>query len=236
MFDQIVVAAIRAHARRAWPEECCGIVVRGEYCPLPNRHPRPKEHFRLEPADYIPLLCGDPIQAIVHSHVNGKDYPSVSDQEEQPKTGAAWGILLANEHHASVPFWFGDQAPIPPLRDRVFRHGVTDCYGLLRDWYRVRRKVVLPNFVRQDEWWDKGDNLFSDNFRAAGCVPIDRADLKNGDIVLGRVLSKKTNHCGIYLTGHMILHHLPKRPSRIDMLGPYERHKMITHYLRYVGC
>jgi proteasome lid subunit RPN8/RPN11 len=236
MFNVKVINDIRAHAMQEFPNECCGIVVDNQYIPLINRHEIPSEHFRIEPRDYLPLITNHEFQAVVHSHVNEKDWPSVSDQESQTKMKVPWGICIARENWASQPFWFGDQAPIPPIRNREFRHGVTDCYGLVRDWYRVHRNILLPNFIRQDDWWEKGDNLLEDNFGKAGFAPIERRELKKGDAVLGKVVSKKTNHCGVYMDGHMILHHLPKRPSRIDMLGPYERHKLITHYLRYVGC
>lgn len=233
MFSSEVIAGIKAHARRAWPEECCGIVAHSEYVPVVNRHPKPTEHFRMEPDEYLPLALGQ-LQAIVHSHTNDKDWPSVADQEEQMRSKLPWGILVARKDWVSEPFWFGDQAPIPPLKQRHFRHAVTDCYGLLRDWFRVHRKVTLPNFVRDEDWWEKGQNLLIDNFGLAGFVEIDPAVLKRGDVVLGRVVSKYVNHCGVYLGDGMIFHHLPGRPSRLDMLGPWK--KLITHYLRYVGC
>lgn len=236
MFQMNVVKEIKKHAVKTWPEECCGIVVNDQYIPLINRHRQPQKHFQIEPRDYLPFIITSPLQAVVHSHVNDKDYPSVSDQESQMKMKVPWGIVVARQSYSSTPFWFGDEAPIPPLRNRTFRHGVTDCYGLARDWFRVHRKILLKNFVRNDSWWEGDDNLLVDNFRDAGFVEIPRTELRKGDALLGKVVSEKTNHCGIYLDGHMILHHLPKRPSRIDMLGPYERHKMITHYLRYVGC
>src|SRR5574343_933514 len=96
MFPAEVIAGIKAHARRSWPEECCGIVAHSEYIPVVNRHPEPKEHFRMEPDEYLPLALGQ-LQAIVHSHTNDKDWPSVADQEEQMRSKLPWGILVARK-------------------------------------------------------------------------------------------------------------------------------------------
>jgi cell wall-associated NlpC family hydrolase len=233
MFERSVIEEMRRHARKTWPEECCGIVVEGRYYQLVNRHPDPREHFRIEPADYLPLLNGAPIQAVVHSHVNDHNFPSAADQRGQISMQVAWGIMVSRDGWTSEPFFFGDQAPTPNLKDRVFRHGCTDCYGLVRDWFKIKRGIVLPSFVRDENWWDHGDNLLVKNFTAFGFVEISWHDLAPGDCVLGCIMSKDPNHCGVYLGNNQIFHHLPNRPSRIDMLGPWRCR--ITHYLRYQG-
>jgi len=240
MFDSLI-DAIKNHAIRVYPEECCGLIVGGMYVPLINRHEDPANHFRIEPGDYLSLIGNSKIQAVVHSHTNGRDFPSRGDMAAQMEMEVPWGISLANENGANDPFWFGDQVPIPPLRERVFRHGVTDCYALVRDWYRIHRQIVLPNLPRDWEWWDANENILVDHFREFGFREIGgEKDLKWGDCVIGEIYdftcrhdAKPPNHCGVYVGGNQILHHLPNRPSRLDMLGPYR--KIITHYLRYAG-
>jgi len=46
------------------------------------------------------------------------------------------------------------------LVGREWSHGVLDCYALVRDWFRAERGVELPNFVRFDDWWKRGENLY----------------------------------------------------------------------------
>jgi cell wall-associated NlpC family hydrolase len=145
-----------------------------------------------------------------------------------------WGVVICNRYGSGTPFWFGDQVPMQPLKERTFRHGVTDCYALVRDWFKVYRKVALPDLARDWEWWDTEENVLLEHFHEFGFIEIERSELKWGDCVMGKVGvigSNVTNHCGVYLGEDQILHHLPNRPSRIDMLGPWS--KIITHYCRY---
>jgi cell wall-associated NlpC family hydrolase len=129
-------------------------------------------------------------------------------------------------------FWFGDEVPTPDLYGRQFRHGVTDCYGLVRDYYRVTYGILIKNYPRDDEWWNHGGNLLLDYFADAGFYRIDAVD-KPGDVVLAEVLSKVPNHCGVHVGNGELLHHLTDRPSRIDQLGHWM--KFVRMSLRYEG-
>lgn len=234
VFNEAISHWAKDHAERSFPQESCGIVVEDKYIPLPNRHEDPNNHFSIDPKDYLMFVQENPIQAIVHSHTNGRDYPSYHDQEAQIQMGIPWGIVLTGKNGSNDPFWWGGDV-LYPLMGREFRHGVTDCFGLVRDWYKIYRQIILPNLPREDNWWEININLLMDNFEYMGFYEIDGKDIKWGDCVIGKVLSKDyPNHCGVYIGDNQIYHHLPKRPSRIDMLGPWK--KIITNYFRYKSC
>ena len=229
MFTSDAVLAMKTHALAEYPRESCGIVVDGVYFPLPNRAADPERNFRIDDADYIEHA--DRIEAIVHSHPDGPLHPSAADMRGQIASAVPWAILAADGERCSEPLIWGDGAPVPELIGREFVHGVTDCYALVRDYYRTIIGIVLPEFPRDDEWWVKGQNLYLDHFGEAGfsVVPLD--DARVGDVVLMTVLSPVPNHAGVIFEPGTLLHHLPRRLSRREPLGLW--HRQIVHILRH---
>jgi cell wall-associated NlpC family hydrolase len=223
------LAAFTADAAVRWPEEACGVVTAAGYVALPNLAADPLIDFVL-PADA--WIAHGPVVAVLHSHTHSidrktgalvarpNDFPSIADQQAQPTTAVAWGIACVTssatgEIHVGEPFFFGDQAEIPPLIGRPFRHAVTDCYALVRDFFRLRG-VTIPNFVRDDEWWNAGGDLYREHFAEAGFHEIPQAEIREGDCFIARVHTPVPAHAGVYLGDGLVLHHLRGRLSRRD--------------------
>jgi proteasome lid subunit RPN8/RPN11 len=88
-----VVDAMRAHAERAYPDECCGAVVGEEdgaerrvldAWPLPNAAPAPQRRFVVAPADYRVAErrardAGLRLLGFYHSHPDAPAQPSTVD-------------------------------------------------------------------------------------------------------------------------------------------------------------
>lgn len=233
-----VIAGVIAHAIADYPNEACGIITaKSRYVRMTNTAAVPEKDFRISPEE---LLKHD-VGAIVHSHPDGPDFPSESDIAGQINTAVPWGICVVDSlGAASVPYFWGSFEYTPPLIGRQFRHGPSgsdgrgDCYALIRDWYQSERGITLPDFARADGWWtvDKGDkDLYVDHFDEAGFVEIRADEVKDGDVFMGRVLSEKINHAGIYIGGGMILHHLSGRESRREPLGRWI--KLVDKWVRY---
>lgn len=232
MFDARVISEIQAHAERDCPHEACGLVVDGSYLPRRNMADRREHGFRISPQSYVAAARRGLVQAVVHSHPNGPPHPTEADMRAQIESAVPWVIAVLNQGVASEVFWWGDGTPRPSLLGRKFRHGVTDCYALLRDYYAMVKNIALPEFPRRDQWWDDGGNLFEENFAEAGFKRLDGAGtLEAGDVVLGQIGGRVTNHCGVYLGRGLILHHLANRLSRREPIEPWKRY--ISHYLRY---
>jgi cell wall-associated NlpC family hydrolase len=130
--------------------------------------------------------------------------------------------------------YFEPSGYVAPLIGRPFCFGSLDCYGLVRDWYKSERSVMLPNFERRDRFWLRGENLFLDNFERAGFVSVALTDAKEGDVILQQIASPIPNHCGVLLGDGTLLHHSQGRLSSRDVYGGYWR-KVTTHCLRYRG-
>lgn len=236
MFGPGVAQAILDHAAVAFPREACGLVIDGVYRPCANLAKNPLTDFAIDPE-----LWSRTVQAVVHSHPDGPDSPTETDMRQQMASAVPWGITARIDEAWQPLFWFGDQIARPELIGRPFRHGVTDCYALIRDYY-ASKGISLQNWPRSDGWWTRGLDLYQDGFAATGFRRISQADARTGDVVLACIRSPVPNHGGVYLGDGTILHHpQPGGPrlglrvaqslSRREPVGPLLKH--VTHWLRY---
>lgn len=223
------VAAIRAamaHAKLAYPEESCGFMVSGEYVPCANTAIDPVKHFRIAPQAWVLAEGKGEVQAVIHSHPGGLDYPSEADQARQIETGLAFGIVAMRDGEPRAPFFWGGATPAAPLLGRKFRWGMADCYALACDWYRAEMNVILPTFTR-GPGWNEEENLFLDHFEEAGFRQVEGLP-QVGDGILMRIGSRRVNHCAVYVGDGQLLHHLRGRLSCLDALGPWLRFAALT--------
>ena len=232
MINTRLKADIIAHAKAEHPREACGLLVdiKGVtvYWACKNLADG-TDHFIIDPNDYAEADAKGMIVAVVHSHPDAPATPSMADRVACEASGLPWLIVsYPGEQWAHIQPE-GYQAP---YIGRVWSHGVVDCYSLIRDWYSRERGVILPNFHRADNWWNKGQNLYVDNFAKVGFYRIDESQLRPGDALLMQIQSNVANHAAIYLDGDIILHHLHGRLSGREVYGGYYK-KHTTHILRY---
>ena len=223
------------HAKKEFPREACGLlyIQNGEEKYMPCRNKAVKQiDFIMDPLDYIKVASIGSITGVVHSHCNVAAVPSQADLVSCEASGLPWHIVSipTETWHSWSPNGF--QAP---LFGRQYLHRVLDCYSLIRDWYKIKRDIVLPDFEREEGWVEKGHDLYMQNFHKANFYKIDPKEIKEGDIVLMQV-GKTTlvNHGAIYLEGDIILHHLIDRLSSRDVYGGYWR-KCTRAVIRYGG-
>ncbi|WP_310346494.1 NlpC/P60 family protein [Methylobacterium sp. BE186] len=219
------VDAHKAHVAREWPHEAGGVIDQdGRYHACTSIAADKIAHFEIH-EDEMEAVCGHRPAAILHSHCSSEDEqgkivppqdcPSAQDMRSQMDWAVPWGISLVTEGGATDPFWFGDQVERPPLLGRPFRHGVDDCYSLVRDWHRQVAGIEIPDFVRDPDWWapHEGEpplDLYAQGFEQAGfvCVERSRGSILPGDCFICSVRSPVLNHAGVYIGGGLILHHL----------------------------
>lgn len=226
---------IAVHMAAAYPREGCGLVVDGRFVPVENVAEEADE-FAM-PADTV--LRYPRIDAVIHSHPDGPDCPSEADMRGQLAMDVPWGLCTVSaDKDVSRPWYWGADEFTPPLVGREFRHGPSgsdgagDCYALIRDWYRLERGAILPEFPRSDGWWNDGLNLYAEHFREAGFREIPASEARDGDVFFMKVLSSRENHAGIMTGGsQLILHHLSGRLSRQEPMGRW--HKFIERWVRY---
>lgn len=204
-----VLYAAYPHMLSKWPEEGCGVITPAGFVPCENISEGDKtKTFAIAPEVWVE----HEVLAVVHSHTNGNLHASKVDMEQQIVSGVPWWIIICDQHNIQDAFWLGDSCPIPPLIGRKFRHGVTDCYALIRDAYRLGKEaladnadpdqritgwpfdpVMLPQVPREHLWWSDPDdvnpdaNLYESYFRSAGFEVVDSDEAPQvGDGFLAR--------------------------------------------------
>lgn len=200
--------AIEKHALAEYPRECCGLIVadgrKQKYIPCMN-HAENNADFKLSAEDYAAAEDTGQIIAVVHSHIDISAQPSELDLVSCEASALPWIIVAIHKDPTAEPEAVEWVAIEPkgyeaPLVGRSFHHGSLDCYGLIRDFYRIELGIELPDFERPDDWWSKPETgeLYLDNFERAG---FSRAtgDIKYGDVILMQYRSERTNHAGVYL-------------------------------------
>ena len=236
-FGAAIDDAIVAHAASDRRREICGVVTEASqagqfaYHRLPNSAVDPARQFVIDPA----RLCAlPPVRAVVHSHPDGPAWPSVDDMRQAQADDAAWGIVVPRGVMDSGLFWFG-QNITPSLANRGYRHGVTDCYALVRDWFATQHDLTLIDRPRRWGWWADGADLYEAHFADSGFYRLSAdAPLQPGDVALAAILSPVINHALIYLGQGLVFHHLAGRhgydPSRLPRREPAERWQ---RYIRF---
>ena len=239
--------AITEHAWAEYPNECCGLIIDGEYQPCVNVSPDPANSFEIDPSQ----LIDDNIQAIVHSHPNGSAEPSEIDKVQMGLHGVDWvivglGVHSDDEQYCSIKS-HKPKAYQAPLIGREYYHGTQDCYSLVRDYYERELGITLPDFPRVDSWWEDESHepLYEQNFGKAGFLQVH--DLQKHDIILCRVgRTHHVNHALIYLGDgklksekapkvmgdNLVLHHPHGRLSVREIYGEswQKRTAMIVRY------
>lgn len=231
---------IRAHALEAYPKEATGVIAAGKYVRLENNHEQPEKAATIRKGAIGKYVVNKTLQAVVHSHPDAPNCPSQQDMESQIRMGVPFVICATNGTASLAPFAWGEQLDPPPLIGRGFQHGVTDCWALVKDKFWLDKGVRLPDVPRNWNWWNDGQNLYTDYIAKAGFVEVDRRDVRPGDGVLFQIRSETPNHAGVVEEGGLLLHHvtakLPYDPTRLSKHEPLDRWlDYATHFLRYEG-
>lgn len=231
------------HAMHDFPNESVGAVIGNTYFPMKNVHLKPQDSFEVNPVELVALIqAKGPLQAIMHSHPLGQPGPSHHDMERQFASRVPYGIIVMGHSNVVDVVFFGDTVKIAPEIGRPFIHGVYDCYSLGRDYYRLHYNKVLPNFAREDHWWNnrsEAENLFLINFEKAGFYEIGFLDMQPGDAMLCKLTTASTvNHCGVYIGDGLVRHHMCSTHRRIMLScdnSVYDWRKFTTHVFRHNG-
>lgn len=212
-------AAILEHAKVEAPRESCGLVVnvRGKerYIPCQNLATSYAE-FVLDPADYAAAEDLGDILAIVHSHPNSPPDPSQADRVGCEASGVPWHIVAPATGTWATLAPSGYKAP---LVGRQYAYGILDCWTIVRDWFRDELGIALPDFDRPVDWWNKGGDLFAENYQRIGFYPVPIEEIRRGDVVMMKLRSKVINHLAIYLGNDVMLHHGAGRLSTREVFG-----------------
>lgn len=225
---------IRAEAIQAYPEEAAWLITKKGCHRVANIAEDKESFFDISAKDTAAAIKKG-LLAVVHSHTNGKHYPSEQDMHGQVHTGVPWGIVMTDGEASTHIRWWGGTKPdqIEDLLNRTFCHGTSDCYALVRDYYLIKFNITLPEFPRGWQWWKTDKNTLAEGFPSAGFEEISQSEARAGDVWLAYLHNDKLCHCGIYL-GNDLAHHHPGSGHPVN-----DTHKAVVtpifRYMPYIG-
>jgi len=204
--------AIKNHAVECYPEEMCGLIVRGDFIPMANLHKNPKENFTISELDMFAYL-GE-IDAIVHSHCYDRAKPtmldirtpSVEDIIGQKASGIPWFIVGTEGENLTEPVILPRESNNTYL-GRPFIWFINDCYTIIQDYYEFELGITLREHRHDIDFKDirKLDKLFKDDIIKYGFeATTDISDMQNGDLLLLDNTLATQSHLGIYHNGEII--------------------------------
>lgn len=229
--DKVLQAAME-HAAADLPRESCGLVVvfggKDKYIPCHNIAETAESHFILDPLDLFEAEKQGDIVAVVHSHPDSQPIATMADKVSCEEWGYAW--LIVNPRTLQHSMYY-PEGYVAPLIGRQFCFGVLDCYTLVRDYYAETFDIHLRDYHRDEKFWEKGQQLYLDNFAKEGFIVIDDPnDLQVGDLLFMTLNNiAVANHAAIVLDGNMILHHPMNRISGKDIYGGYWKKITVKH-------
>ncbi len=205
------------YAARSAGESCGLIVARkgchvGDYMPVRNLSTTP-DRFHIDPEDWARAEDHGRVVAVVHSHPDNPT-PSPADRAACDLSGLPW-VIVAPEGQ-----WTVIQPQGRPFEGREFCWGLDDCYSLVRDWFHATLGVLMPDYLREPEFWRERD-LISTNLQRAGFRPVDGLTPEPGDGLVFNVHGRCPDHVAVYLGNGRMLHQPAGRLSAVEPIGRY---------------
>ena len=210
------------HAKEQDPKESCGLLLeikgKEKYFPCKNLSTYSQQCFIIDPDDFVKAEETGNILAVIHSHPVTPPIASQADKISCENSDLPWHIVNPKTEQWG---YYEPSGYKPTLVGRPWVWGVTDCWSLVRDWYKQEKNIVLRDWDRPttpQQFLEKP--LFESCAWRTGFREL-RTDEKliNGDVLLMSILSPTLNHVAIFLDGD-VLHHLA---DRISCKEPYNR-------------
>jgi proteasome lid subunit RPN8/RPN11 len=214
--------AFKAHCFMDTENEVCGLFVVSEglltYVPCNNHAFDTKNSFLIHPADFV--RCSDigDVIAVGHSHVIGSSDPSNEDRVNSENCLLPFVIFQPHELTIAA---YEPRGEMQPLIGRTWRLGVSDCYTLVRDYYKTQ-SLELQDYLRNDAACLKTESLFLKHFAENGFREVSGPPRLNDGLLI-QVLADIPNHVAVMVEDNLILHHIQNRLSCREPFGGYWR-------------
>ena len=210
------------HAKQQDPKESCGLLLeikgKEKYFPCKNLSTYSQQCFIIDPNDYVKAEESGNILAVIHSHPVTPPTASQADKISCENSKLPWHIVNPKTEQWG---YYEPSGYKPKLIGRPWVWGITDCWSLVRDWYKEEKNIILRDWDRPttpQQFLEKP--LFESCAWRTGFREL-RTDEKliNGDVLLMSILSPSLNHVAIFIDGD-VLHHLA---DRISCKEPYNQ-------------
>ena len=216
MLNNLIKESIKRHSLEESPKECCGVLVKTKNnlvaFPCHNVSEKPEKHFSIKPTDYLKASSAGEVEAVYHSHNSSNDKFSPNDILNSKSHDLPFVLYCSPKDSFSTfdpkkskTFWY----------DKVFKIGETDCYTVVKEYYKdLGIKLEGENNLGND-WCQKNPELIQQLFdlnKNNPDLPIIElpatSSLRKHDVIVFQfVKGAGPNHVAIYLGNGEILHH-----------------------------
>ena len=216
---------IKNHALNDVPNETCGLVIEKDnnyqYLPCRNISYVKTGMAVLDPFDYI--CASNQGTVVAHSHSHPKGGPSLQDNFS----------ANINNIYSIVYSWQDNKYFVvePKLKDylnKEFKIPDSDCFALVRDYYRIEKNININDYQRSLEDLDGRNDLILNNFEKEGFYKVDISNMRKDDILFLAGKNGKIYHMGIFLDGDLILHHPVNSKSCIQNINDYYKKQIVS--------
>ena len=216
MLSNSTKETIKKHALKETPKECCGVLIEGEgnivAFPCRNVSEKPEKHFSILPTDYLKASNKGRVKGIYHSHNSTNDKFSPNDILNSKGHNLPFVLYCSPKDSFSTfdpkkskTFWY----------DKVFKIGETDCYTVVKEYYKDLGIELKGENNLGNDWHRKNPELIQQLFdlnKNNPDLPImelpPTASLRKHDVIVFQfVKGAGPNHVAIYLGNGEILHH-----------------------------
>ena len=210
------------HAKEQDPKESCGLLIdvkgREKYYPCKNLSSYSQQCFIIDPEDYAKAEDSGKVLAVIHSHPVTPPVASQADMISCEESGLIWHIVNPKTEQWG---FYKPSGYKPPLIGRHWVWGITDCWSLVRDWYKEKLGITLRDWDRPTTPEEFIENpMFEKCAWRTGFRQLRPEEkLENGDLIFMSIMATGLNHVAIFLDGD-VLHHLA---DRISCKEPYNQ-------------
>ena len=210
------------HAKEQDPKESCGLLIdvkgREKYYPCKNLSSYSQQCFIIDPEDYAKAEDSGKVLAVIHSHPVTPPVASQADMISCEESGLVWHIVNPKTEQWG---FYKPSGYKPPLIGRHWVWGITDCWSLVRDWYKEKLGITLRDWDRPTTPEEFIENpMFEKCAWQTGFRQLRPEEkLENGDLIFMSIMATGLNHVAIFLDGD-VLHHLA---DRISCKEPYNQ-------------
>ena len=206
------IEEIIKHAESEFPRESCGYIVDNKYVACINSSEEQEDSFVIEEISFYKYYLDKKIQWIVHSH-NNNQCASKIDMKKQRSMEVPFIIVNIKYGKLSDLFFFGSNIKLPYI-GRPFYFGCTDCLTLVKDYYKDKFNMALPNPPRSINFNEVGDKLFESYLeeQLKKFDLIKKEDIEEDDILFYQ-WNNQIGHVGIYINKNKVLHHFVNQLS-----------------------
>jgi len=239
ILNEHIKFAIKQHALKENPRECCGLLLKSaeglgiQTCR--NVSEKPDKHFSISAKDYLRASTRGSVEGVYHSHISNNDKFSPNDILHSRAHKVPFVLYCQGKDSFST---FDPERSKTFLYDRIFKIGENDCYTFVKEYYSdLGIKLHGYNNLGND-WHKKNPNLIQDLFNLNyndPDLPIFELDpnsqIKKHDVLVFEFIKGAgANHVAVYLGDGEIMHHPRNKYLCIEPFGRVLKNKMIKIY------